>query len=150
MCRMATPNGLAEARFGAARGNPGLVVLTTLGTGIGSAIVYRGMLVPNAELGHLELLGHDAEKRAAASVKDSERLSYEQWVSERLQPYYRHLEMLFSADLLVVGGAVSHAWGEFGHLLRLRTPIVPAQLRGQAGIVGAALAAQEAAFGSPG
>lgn len=135
--------GLAEVHFGAAKGHPGLVILTTLGTGIGSAIIYRGVLIPNAELGHLELDGYDAEKRAASSVKDKEGLSYEEW-AKRLQRYYSHVEMLFSPDLIVVGGGVSKDSDQFMHFLDLRTPIVPALMRNRAGIVGAALAARDA------
>ncbi|MFV0428752.1 MAG: polyphosphate--glucose phosphotransferase [Arachnia sp.] len=135
--------GLAEAHFGAAKDNPGLVLMTTLGTGIGSAIIYRGVLVPNAELGHLELEGYDAEKRAASSVKDREGLSYKKW-AKRLQRYYSHVEMLFSPDLFVVGGGVSKNSDDFLPLLKLRTPIVPAMLRNKAGIIGAALAARDA------
>ena len=136
--------GLAEVHFGAAKGNDGLVILTTLGTGIGAAIIYRGVLIPNAELGHLELDGHDAETRAASSIKDKEGLSYEEWTAKRLNPYYRHVEMLFSPDLFVVGGGVSKDWDKFGHLFDLRTPIVPATMRNRAGIVGAALFAKDA------
>lgn len=136
--------GLAEVHFGAAQGNPGLVILTTLGTGIGSAVIYRGVLIPNAELGHLELAGYDAEKRAASSIKDKEKLSYKEWATKRLQPYYSHVEMLFSPDLFVVGGGVSRDWEQFGPLLKLNTPIIPAKLRNRAGIIGAAIAAQDA------
>ncbi|CAL8969549.1 Polyphosphate glucokinase [Tessaracoccus sp. O5.2] len=136
--------GLAEVHFGAAKDHPGLVILTTLGTGIGSAIIYRGVLIPNAELGHLELDGFDAEKRAASSIKDKEGLSYEEWATERLQPYYSHVEMLFSPDLFVTGGGVSKDWDKWGHLLKLKTPMVPAKLRNRAGIIGAALAAKDA------
>ncbi|AQP43510.1 polyphosphate--glucose phosphotransferase [Tessaracoccus flavus] len=136
--------GLAEVHFGAAKGHEGLVILTTLGTGIGSAIIYRGVLIPNAELGHVELAGYDAERRAASSIKDKEGLSYEEWATERLQPYYAHLEMLFSPDLFVVGGGVSKDWNQFGDLLNLKTEIIPAKLRNRAGIIGAALAAQDA------
>ena len=137
--------GLAEVHFGAAKDHPGLVIVTTLGTGIGSAIIYRGVLIPNAELGHLEIDGFDAEKRAASSIKDKEGLSYKKWAEERLQRYYGHVEMLFSPDLFVVGGGVSKDWSEFGTLLKLKTPIIPAKLRNKAGIIGAALAAQDAA-----
>lgn len=137
--------GLAEVHFGAAKGNDGLVILTTLGTGIGSALIYRGTLVPNVELGHLELDGHDAETRAASSIKDKESLSYKKWTTQRLQPYYSHVEMLFSPDLFVVGGGVSKDWDKFGPLLELRTPIVPATMRNRAGIVGAALFAKDLA-----
>ena len=135
--------GLAEVHFGAAKGNDGLVILTTLGTGIGSAIIHRGVLIPNAELGHLELDGHDAESRAASSIKDKEDLSYKTWATERLQPYYSHVEMLVSPDLFVVGGGVSKDWDKFGPLLKLNTPIVPATMRNRAGIVGAALFAKD-------
>ena len=137
--------GLAEVHFGAAKGNPGLVLLTTLGTGIGTAIIYRGVLVPNSELGHLEIDGYDAEKRAASSVKEREELSYEKWATKRLQRYYSHVEMLLSPDLFVVGGGVSKDWDKFGPLLKLNTPIIPAKLRNKAGIIGAALAAKDSA-----
>src|SRR5262249_55998032 len=93
--------GLAEVRYGAAKGRNGLVIVTTLGTGIGSALVYDGVLVPNSELGHLEVDGHDAEKRAASSVKEREDLSWEHW-AKRLTTYYRKLEQLFSPELFVV------------------------------------------------
>lgn len=135
--------GLAEVRYGAAAGNPGLVIMTTLGTGIGSAIIYRGVLVPNAELGHVELDGYDAETRAAASIKEREELSYKKW-SKRLQRYYSYIEMLFSPDLFVVGGGVSKDADKFLPRLELRTKIVPATLRNRAGIIGAACAAQDA------
>lgn len=137
--------GLAEVHFGAAKGNPGLVLLTTLGTGIGTAIIYRGVLVPNSELGHLEIDGYDAEKRAASSVKEREELPYDEWATKRLQRYYSHVEMLLSPDLFVVGGGVSKDWDKFGPLLDLRTPIIPAKLRNKAGIIGAALAAKDSA-----
>ncbi|QXT62559.1 ROK family protein [Tessaracoccus palaemonis] len=136
--------GLAEVHLGAAKGNNGLVILTTLGTGIGAAIIYRGVLIPNAELGHLELDGRDAETYAASSIKDKENISYEEWTTKRLQPYYKHVEMLFSPDLFVVGGGVSKDWDKFGHLLDLNTEIIPAKLRNRAGIIGAALAARDA------
>ncbi|GGO73598.1 polyphosphate--glucose phosphotransferase [Nocardioides deserti] len=130
--------GLAEVRYGAARGHRGLVIVTTLGTGIGSALVHDGRLVPNSELGHLELDGHVAEKRAANSAREREDLSMTAW-AERLTAYYRHLERLFSPDLFVVGGGVSKRSEEFLPLLRLDTEVVPATLRNKAGVVGAAL-----------
>jgi len=135
--------GLAEVRYGAAKGRQGLVIVTTLGTGIGSAIVYDGVLVPSSELGHLEIDGYDAEKRAASSIKDSEGLSYAEW-AERLTVYYRTLEKLFSPDLIVVGGGVSKDADKFLHLIDVDTEIVAATLRNRAGIVGAALYAAEA------
>ena len=135
--------GLAEATYGAARGRRGLVIVTTLGTGIGSALVYDGVLVPNSELGHLEIDGHNAESRAASSVKEQENLSWEEW-AKRLQTYYATLEKLFSPDLFVVGGGVSRKAEKFLPLLDLETEIVPAALQNEAGIIGAALAASRA------
>lgn len=137
--------GYAETEFGAAKGVAGLVILTTLGTGIGSALIYDGVLVPNAELGHIEVDGHDAESRAAYSAKEREDLSWEHW-AKRLQRYYETVEFLFSPDLFVVGGGVSKHYQEFFPLLKLDTPIVPAQYRNNAGILGAAALA---AKGSP-
>jgi polyphosphate glucokinase len=137
--------GVAEVRYGAAKDNLGLVMMTTLGTGIGSALIYQGVLVPNTELGHLEIDGYDAEKRAAASVRTSENLSYEQYIP-RLQRYYETLEALFWPDLIVVGGGVSKHAEKFLPKLVLKTPIVPAVLMNKAGIIGAAaLAADKAA-----
>jgi len=129
--------GVAELRYGAAKGRAGLVILTTLGTGIGSALLYNGVLVPNSELGHLEIDGHVAEKRAAASIKTNEGLSWEQW-ARRLTTYYRTLEKLFSPDLFVVGGGVSKDATRFLPLLEIDTEIIPATLRNRAGIIGAA------------
>jgi polyphosphate glucokinase len=134
--------GLAEVRYGAARGRQGLVIVTTLGTGIGSALVHDGVLVPNSELGHLEIDGHDAEDRAANSAREDEDLSWEKWAA-RLTTYYRTLEKLFSPELFVVGGGVSKKADHFLPLLDLDTEIVPAVLRNKAGIVGAALYAAE-------
>ncbi|MDT9593155.1 ROK family protein [Nocardioides zeae] len=143
--------GLAEVAYGAARGHTGLVVVTTLGTGIGAAIVHDGTLVPNAELGHLWLdLGEGAEPRAvhaeswaANSAREREDLGWEEW-AERLSVYYATLERLFSPDLVVVGGGVSKKADKFLHLVRTSVPLVPAALRNSAGIVGAALAASRA------
>ena len=134
--------GLAEVRYGAARGRSGLVIVTTLGTGIGSALVHDGVLVPNSELGHLEIDGHAAEARAANSVREDKKLSWEQWAG-RLTVFYRTLERLFSPELFVVGGGVSKKADQFLPLLDLDTEIVPATLLNQAGIVGAALYASE-------
>ncbi|WP_172120796.1 polyphosphate--glucose phosphotransferase [Actinomyces faecalis] len=132
--------GLAEVAFGAAKGVSGTVIVTTLGTGIGSAVVVDGTLVPNVELGHLEIDGHDAEKRASSAQKELQDLSWRKW-AKRLQRYYSHVEMLFSPDLFVVGGGISKKHEKFLPLLDLRTPIVPAALLNTAGIVGAAYAA---------
>lgn len=129
--------GIAEVHYGAAKGHPGLVLLTTLGTGIGTAIVYRGVLIPNSELGHIEVDGHDAEKRAAASVKEKEGLSYKEWIP-RLQKYYERLEALMWPDMIVIGGGVSKNSDKFIPKLKLNAEVVPAQLLNTAGIVGAA------------
>ncbi len=134
--------GYAETRYGAAKDRAGVVIVTTLGTGIGSALVIDGRLVPNTELGHLEIDGHDAESRAANSAREKHDLSWEQW-AERLTTYYRVVERLFTPDLFVVGGGVSKKAQKFLPLLDIATPIVPAALGNQAGIVGAALLAQE-------
>ncbi|TFB71645.1 polyphosphate--glucose phosphotransferase [Cryobacterium sp. Hz9] len=129
--------GYAESQFGAARGVAGVVLLTTLGTGIGSALINDGVLVPNTELGHLEIDGQDYETRAAYSAKEREDLSWEKWAT-RLQKYYSTLERLFSPDLFIVGGGVSKHHENFLPLLNLRTRIIPAVHRNNAGILGAA------------
>ncbi|MFL6130130.1 MAG: polyphosphate--glucose phosphotransferase [Mycobacteriales bacterium] len=134
--------GLAEARFGAAKGVGGVVIMLTFGTGIGSALLLDGRLVPNTELGHLELDGGDAEKKASSAAKDNEGLSYKQW-AKRVQRYLVHVEKLFTPDLIVVGGGVSKNSDKWVPLLDLGTPVKPAQLLNNAGIVGAALAAHE-------
>lgn len=132
--------GVAEMRHGAAKGVGGLVIITTLGTGIGSAFLHDGVLVPNSELGHLEIDGAVAESRAAASVREAEGLSWSEWAA-RLQRYYAHVERLFTPDLFVVGGGVSKHADKYLPLLDLRTPIVPAARRNRAGIIGAATVA---------
>lgn len=135
--------GYAEMRFGAGKKVDGLTIMTTLGTGIGTAIFWDGVLVPNAELGHLEIDGVDYETKASFAAKERENLSWEQW-TERLQKYYGRLEALFSPDLFIVGGGVSKTHELFLPLLRLRTKIVPAQKRNSAGILGAAALAHKA------
>ncbi len=134
--------GYAEVRFGAARDVSGLVILTTLGTGIGTALIYNGVLVPNSELGHLELDGADAETKASFAAKERDDLDWKQW-AKKLQKYYTHLEMLFTPDLFVVGGGVSKSHQDFLPLLKLSTEIVPAVHRNNAGILGAAALATE-------
>jgi len=134
--------GFAEVAYGAAKDVAGVVLVVTLGTGIGSALIVDGQLVPNTELGHLEIDGHDAESRAAESVRDREGLDWEQW-AQRLQRYFTVVENLFWPDLIVVGGGVSKHHKDFLPLLDIRTKIVPAELRNAAGIVGAAALAAE-------
>lgn len=139
---------IAEHRYGAASGVDGVVLLTTLGTGIGTAVLVNGVLLPNTEFGHLEIDGYDAETRASSSARERESLSYRTWAEERLQRYYSVIEKLLWPDLIVVGGGVSRKADKFLPYLRLRTPIVPAKLRNTAGIVGAAVLAAERLGGS--
>ncbi|GHE52110.1 polyphosphate glucokinase [Streptomyces spiralis] len=137
--------GVAEMHFGAGQGRRGTVILLTFGTGIGSAVFVDGTLVANTELGHLELDGHEAEKRASSKVKDDHDLSWEQW-GHRVEKYLAHLEMLFSPELFILGGGVSRKAHKFLPLITgVRAPIVPAQLQNNAGIVGAAMRAAEGA-----
>ncbi|MFI0712961.1 polyphosphate--glucose phosphotransferase [Streptomyces inhibens] len=141
--------GLAELRYGAGRGRSGTVIVLTFGTGIGSAVFTDGRLVPNTELGHLELHGHDAEKRASSKVKEDHDLSWQQW-AHRVKKYLAHVEMLFSPELFVIGGGVSRKAEKFLPLIEgIRAEIVPAQLQNNAGIVGAAMAAYAARAGEP-
>ncbi|MFV2195408.1 polyphosphate--glucose phosphotransferase [Nocardiopsis sp. LOL_012] len=134
---------VAEARFGAAKGVSGVVLLTTLGTGIGTALVVDGRLVPNTEFGHLQIDGHDAESQASSAARQRDDLSYEEWARSRLNRYYQVVEELLWPDLIVVGGGVSRKSERFLPHLDIRTPIVPAALLNTAGIVGAALSAAE-------
>ncbi|MEU6446685.1 polyphosphate--glucose phosphotransferase [Streptomyces sp. NPDC046979] len=131
--------GVAEMNFGAGRGRQGTVILLTFGTGIGSAVFHGGVLVPNTELGHLELDGHDAEKRASSKVKEDNDMSWEQW-AHRVRKYLAHVEMLFSPELFIIGGGVSRKSHKFLHYIEgIQAEIVPAQLQNNAGIVGAAM-----------
>lgn len=129
--------GVAEMQFGAGRGIKGTVLMATLGTGIGSALFVDGVLVPNTELGHLELDGHDAETRAANSARENEDLSWGKW-AKRLQRYFSHVENLLWPDLIIVGGGVSKKAQKYLPKLDLRTQIIPAVLQNDAGIIGAA------------
>ncbi|MEV7891318.1 polyphosphate--glucose phosphotransferase [Streptomyces sp. NPDC002817] len=133
--------GVAEMEFGAGHGRRGTVVLLTFGTGIGSALFVNGVLVPNTELGHLELHGHDAETRASSKAKEDGELTWEHW-ARRVQKYLAHVEMLFSPELFIVGGGVSRKSQKFLHYIEgIKAEIVPAQLQNNAGIVGAAMRA---------
>jgi polyphosphate glucokinase len=134
--------GLAEVRFGAAKGVPGVVIVLTFGTGIGSGLFVDGRLVSNTELGHLELDGHDAEKRAAASARENHDMSWSKW-AHHMQHYLKHVEFLFSPDLFVIGGGVSKKPEKWLPHLKLHAAVKPAELLNNAGIVGAALAAAE-------
>ncbi|PKO17181.1 MAG: polyphosphate glucokinase [Chloroflexi bacterium HGW-Chloroflexi-10] len=135
--------GVAEMRFGAGKEyQKGVVILLTLGTGIGSAIFTDGVLLPNTEFGHLQIRGKDAEHRASDAVRQNKELSWEKW-AKRLQEYLAIMEALFSPDLFIIGGGVSRKTEKYLPLLNLRTRVVPAMLLNQAGIVGAAMYAQE-------
>jgi polyphosphate glucokinase len=137
--------GIAEMRWGAGKGEDGVVFMLTFGTGIGSALFYKGQLVPNTELGHLELKGMDAEKWASAHVKTVENLDWGAWI-ERVNDYLARMHALFWPDLFILGGAVSADYDRFAKLLRAGdgARIQPAHFAGQAGVIGAALAAAEA------
>jgi polyphosphate glucokinase len=133
--------GLAEMAFGAGKGQAGVVLVVTLGTGIGSAFFLDGHLVPNTELGHIEVRGKDAERRASDRTRQQKGLSWKKW-AVRVDEYLGRLEALFWPDLFIIGGGVSKRHEQFLPLLSRRTPVVPAQLLNDAGIVGAALAAR--------
>ena len=132
--------GLAEARYGAGRDHSGLVVLLTFGTGIGSAVIYNGTLIPNTELGHLEVDGKEAEHRAASSVKERNDWSYEKW-AKQVTRVLEAIENVIWPDLFIAGGGISRKADKWLHLLENRTPVVAAALQNTAGIVGAAMAA---------
>jgi polyphosphate glucokinase len=132
--------GLAEARYGAGRDKSGLVVLLTFGTGIGSAVIHNGTLIPNTELGHLEVDGKEAEHRAASSVKDRNDWSYEKW-AKQVTRVLEAIENVIWPDLFIAGGGISRKADKWLHLLENRTPVVAAALQNTAGIVGAAMAA---------
>jgi polyphosphate glucokinase len=135
--------GVAEMRYGAGRDRRGVVMMVTLGTGIGTALFVDGTLVPNTELGHLPLKGGDAEDYAAESVREAEGLTYKEW-AKRLQKYLRLVERLMWPELIIIGGGISKKSDKFLPHIHLDTPIVPAQLHNDAGIVGAALFAPPA------
>ena len=135
--------GLAEARFGAGRGVSGLVVLLTFGTGIGSAVIYNGVLLPNTEFGHIEVDGKEAEHRAASSVKERKEWSYERW-TEEVTKVLIAVENAICPDLFIAGGGISKKADKWIPLLKNRTPVVAATLLNTAGIVGAAMAADTA------
>ncbi len=132
--------GLAEMRFGAGRDQLGLVLVVTLGTGIGTALFSSGQLVPNLELGHLEIRGVDAEELASDAARQRQDMSWEKW-AKRVDLYLTTLERLLWPDLIIIGGGVSKKHEKVLPLLTLRTKVVPAEMRNEAGIVGAALGA---------
>ena len=149
-CRCAIANdadvaGLAEMRFGAGQGRDGVVLVVTLGTGIGSALFASGQLVPNTELGHIELRGMEAEHWAADSARTREDLSWKKW-AKRVDRFLQRMRDYFWPELTIVGGGVSKKHQKFLPLLTVDADVVPAQLRKEAGIIGAALAAAEGLY----
>jgi len=140
--------GVAEVAFGAGHGVPGLIMMLTFGTGIGSALFLDGVLIPNTEFGHLELDGKDAEVRASDRAREADDMSWEKW-AERVEAYLKHVEMLLAPRLFVIGGGVSKKSDRFFPLIDIRTPMVPATLLNNAGIIGAAVTAEQA-LGDPG
>ncbi len=135
--------GYAEYKYGAAEGKDGLVLMVTLGTGIGTALIADGRLVPNTELGHVIIDGKDAEEYAAESARERHDLDWAAWAAH-VSRYLQEMERLLWPDLIIIGGGVSKDYEEFVPLLDLRAPVVPAALRNEAGIVGAAAQAAEA------
>jgi len=135
--------GIAEMRFGAGKGKKGVVLVLTLGTGIGSALFLDGKLVPNIELGQLEINGHNAEKWASAKVRDDEKLSWKKW-AKRLDTYLDRVHSHLWPELIILGGGGSKNFEKFAPYLTVDCPVVPATLRNKAGIVGAALHAARA------
>jgi polyphosphate glucokinase len=135
--------GIAEMHFGAGRGNLGTVIILTLGTGIGSAIFRKGALVPNTELGHIFLKnGKEAENYASDRIRAEEDLGWKKW-GKRVNKYVQHIDFIFSPDLIIIGGGVSKKHEKYFKHLNVNAQLVPAQLLNQAGIVGAAVAAQD-------
>ncbi len=134
--------GIAEMRFGAGRGIKGVVILLTLGTGIGSAVFLDGKLLPNTELGHMEIRGKDAEARASERVREEKDLGWPEW-AERVGEVIARYAFLFNPDLFIIGGGVSRKAEKFLPVVQgmVKVPVVPAQLQNQAGLIGASLVA---------
>jgi len=132
--------GVAEVKWGAGRGVRGTVIMLTFGTGIGTALFVDGTLFPNSELGHMEVRGIEAEKWTSAQVRTAQKLDWPAWI-ERVNVYLAQMYALFWPDLFILGGAVSERFNEFAPLLHSEAQIRPAHFAGQAGVIGAALAA---------
>lgn len=131
---------MAEMRYGAGRGEHGLVLMLTFGTGIGSGLAYKGVTLPGIEFGHISVDGDDAEKEASASARERNDWSWKQW-AKRVNRYLHHVETMMWPDLIIVGGGVSERADKFLPLLKTRARLAPAQLTNEAGIVGAAIEA---------
>jgi polyphosphate glucokinase len=131
--------GIAEMHFGAGKDQSGMVMMLTLGTGIGCAVFIDKVLLPNTELGHLRIRGKDAERRASDSARERKGYSWKKW-ARRINEYLEELDRLLWPDLIIIGGGVSQQWSNFGPLLKTRAKVVPAKLGNLAGIIGAAMA----------
>ncbi|MEN8259759.1 MAG: ROK family protein [Pseudomonadota bacterium] len=139
-CNDADAAGLAEINFGAGKGVEGLVLMVTIGTGLGTALFIDGRLVPNTELGHIEIGGQDAELNASDAARKRDDLSWKQW-AKRFDLYLKTMERLFWPDLIILGGGASKKLDKFAEYLTVSTKVVPAESRNEAGIIGAAMAA---------
>jgi polyphosphate glucokinase len=133
--------GVAEMKFGAGKGHKGMVIVLTLGTGIGSAIFVNGTLVPNTEFGHMEIRGKDAEDQASDRIRTEKKLTWTKW-AKRVNEFLNRMDVLFSPDLFIIGGGVSKKHEKYLHLFNVQAEVVPAQLLNEAGIIGAAMAAK--------
>ncbi len=133
--------GIAEMRFGAGRGRDGVVFIITIGTGLGTALFTDGVLVPNTELGHIEMDGLEAEWQASDAARKRDSLKWRDW-AKRFNRYLQRIEALFWPDLFILGGGASQKISKFGEILTVEAEVVPAQLLNEAGIVGAAVAAE--------
>ena len=131
--------GLAEMTFGAGKGHLGVVLIVTIGTGLGTSLFTQGVLLPNTELGHIEIDGEDAEWNASDAARKREGLTWEQW-ARRFNRYLNRLEALFWPDLVILGGGGSKKFDRYAHLLTINAEVIPAMTLNQAGIIGAALA----------
>ncbi len=141
--------GMAEMRFGAGQREKGLVLMITIGTGLGSALFYRGMMVPNTELGHVIFPKKTiAEKYASSGAREKAKISRKEW-AERFDGYLKHMERLFSPDLIILGGGESKLFDQYKERLRTKCQLVPAQLLNNAGIIGAAIFAREEKTNAP-
>ena len=134
--------GVAEMAFGAGRDQKGVVMIFTLGTGVGSVMFVNGQIVPNLELGHLYLRDQkfDAEEFMSDRIRKEDKLTWNKW-GKRLTTYFRHIEFLFSPELIIIGGGISKKHEKFIHLINIYADVVPAQLLNEAGIIGAAVSA---------
>ena len=148
-CRLTIINdadaaGLAEMEFGAGKGQRGVLLLLTFGTGVGSSLFSNGRLIPNTELGRLKIRGREAGLWASARARETKHLTWKKW-AKRVNEFLEQLEAMLSPDLLIIGGGVSKHHEKFFPLLKSRSPMLPAQLENDAGIIGAALAARNIA-----